>query len=64
MFVFNPSHDEMLKYFVGLLPHTIFNRKIAFKFQKVTLPCFDVQSREEQIIVRYLKERNIYLVKS
>lgn len=38
MFVFNPSHDEVLNYFVGILPHSIFNRKIALKFQKLIFP--------------------------
>lgn len=64
MFAFNLSHDEMLKCFVGILPHSIFNRKTSFEFQNLTLSFFDVQIWEEQIIARHLKERNTYLVKS
>lgn len=60
MFVFNPSHDERLQYLVDILPNTIFNWKTTFKFQKLNLYSFDIQSRKQQLIARHLKQRSAY----
>ena len=59
MFAFNLSHNETLQCAVDILLNTIFNRKTTFKFQKLNLFIFDVQSRK-RLIARHLKQKNTY----